>query len=219
MQSVGFKLHPPGEKSAISSFLLTCVEDWLTDDCDVLKYDRLGGSALPQFWPKLIIFFPLPCARCTDFFFLIFFFLQTHTHAHQTRNQTSTLSPSHSGHRHRRCCLRPRTCRYAIYFCKELSHYFAPRLMKLRPTCTKLQPNTFPFGPFRLDSTVPLHPGGGTEPLATACFSRSSLFHTRLRYCRSAKDNMRRVFRFYGFGLGSLQRKTRQSEREGAECT
>lgn len=60
VQSVGFKLHPPGEKSAISSFLLTYVEDWLTDDCDVLKYDRLG-SAPPQFWPKFIIFSSSMC--------------------------------------------------------------------------------------------------------------------------------------------------------------
>lgn len=81
MKSVGFKLHPPGEKSAVSSFLLTYVEDSLTGDCDVPKYDRLS-SAHPQFHPKLIFLFHVLDAQTFCFF--------ADTHA-RTPNSESNL--------------------------------------------------------------------------------------------------------------------------------
>lgn len=128
VKSLGFGLLPLWE-SASSCWLMLKTHSMIATGTNTHP-----NSALPA-----TFLFPT-CWKCTDFFFLA----DTHTHTQKTHNQTSALSPSHSGHRHRRC-LRPHARRYAIYFCEELSHYFAPRLMKLRPTCTKLRRNTSHF--------------------------------------------------------------------------
>lgn len=128
-----------------ASVLLTCAKDSLSECYGQKRHSKSDLLAIFQF----------PCAGNAQ---TLFDFSRRHTrthactHAQKTQKQTSTLSPSHSGHCHRRC-LRPHTSRYAIYFCKELSHYFCTEADEAAAHVHKAATEHFPFRLLGLDFT------------------------------------------------------------------